>query len=218
MKKGFIGYKGFGFDEGGGTPSTDTSFSDSDFSVFNDTDLTKVIKLDNSEVPTSTLRSINSEKWYDSILGKFWNVVKTFYIQHIYTTLTQNINVTWQNKDITVAGLDDITISRTRPTIAVVTNNIDLDWDTKNDLVAENQLSVTANATVSYSSDIYSEFADFILNISNLATITFPSGTISPDDNFSTLVWTPPENGIYSFGLRRVGSTYILLVTQKGAV
>jgi hypothetical protein len=109
-------------------------------------------------------------------------------------------------------------ISRNRVNLTVATNNIDLDWGGKNELVSTNIVSVSANATVAYLGVDKAEYADLAAQISNLATLTFPAGTISPDPNFSSLVWTPPTNGTYSVSITKKGSTYIALFTQMNAV
>lgn len=109
-------------------------------------------------------------------------------------------------------------VTRQRQTLAVVTNNIDLDWDSKNELLSSNRVAVSANVTITYLNASNAEFSDFLVDITNLATLTFPSGTISPDTNWSSLVWTPPENGKFSISIRKQGAEYSVLFTQAAAV
>jgi len=112
-------------------------------------------------------------------------------------------------------------ITRQRSALAVVPgvpNTLTLDWNNKNELVSNNIVPVSAAVTVVYSQTASAEFTDFLVNITNLAPITFPVVTVSPDTNWSSLVWTPPGNGIFEISIRKVGTTYLALFTQQPAV
>jgi len=117
--------------------------------------------------------------------------------------------------------LDDITISRQRQTLAVVTDNIDLDWESKNDLNCENILSVTANATVTLLNTTNADFGDMVFNVTNNSTITFiePGGEtiISSSGEVSNLVWTPGD-GVFSASLKKLGTVYVLIIDPNPAV
>jgi len=117
--------------------------------------------------------------------------------------------------DITQAPLD---ITREESSLSVITNDIELDFNSKNELVSNNRVSVTANATVSLANATNARFATFKVTISNLATLTFPSGSISGDDRWSSLVWTPTENGAYTVSIYITGSEYDVIISQNPAV
>jgi hypothetical protein len=95
-------------------------------------------------------------------------------------------------------------------TLAVVTNNIELDFNNKKQLVGINLLAVTANATISRVNTTNAQRDNFWLNITNTATITFPAGTYM--QKFG--VFTPAENGIYEFVETKVGTDYYLKISD----
>ncbi|WP_428743160.1 hypothetical protein [Tenacibaculum sp.] len=173
------------------------------------------IDYDNS---TSGLIADTVQNAVNEIVGWFRNIANTFKGFFNWESLTADRTITWQDKSITVAGLDDIDITRQRNTLAVATNNINLDWNSKNELVSNNRVSVTANATITYLNFTNAEFATFKVDITNLATLTFPSGSISLDINWNTLVWAPPSNGKFTISIYKTGIEYEVIFTQTAAV
>jgi hypothetical protein len=109
-------------------------------------------------------------------------------------------------------------VSRERQTLTVTTNNIDLDWDGSNDLISSNRVAVSAGVTITYLNSTSAEFSTFKVEITNSATLTFPSGTVSGDANWSSLVWTPPSNGKFTVSIYKTGTEYEVILTQSAAV
>jgi hypothetical protein len=116
-------------------------------------------------------------------------------------------------------GLDSVPIaSRQRQTLAEVVTNIPLDWDSLNDLISTNRVAIAANRTFTYVNATNAEFCTFKVEITNTATLTFPSGSVSSDPNWDTLVWTPPSNGKFTISIYKTSTEYEVLFTQIAAV
>lgn len=109
-------------------------------------------------------------------------------------------------------------ITRERVTLSAISNNIALNFNNKNELVATNIIDVSGALTVSYSNATNAEFCTFSVNFINEVTLTFASGTTSSDDNFQSLVYTPPTTGIFTFSIYKRAGIYDLLTTQKASV
>jgi len=86
------------------------------------------------------------------------------------------------------------------PTLAVVTDNIDLDWDGLKGLKGVGILNVSANATVTFLNATAAEIGMFNVNISNDATLTFITSLISGDDRLVSDVLTL-GNGIFPISI-----------------
>jgi len=114
--------------------------------------------------------------------------------------------------------VDGEAVLRRRATLSVVANNVELNWGGANDLISTNRVAISANATISYANVANAEIATFKIQISNLATLTFPAGSVSPDMSWSALVWTPAENGNFTISIYRTGTEYEVIFTQAAAV
>jgi len=101
--------------------------------------------------------------------------------------------------------------------LAVVNNDISIDFESLSEFVASNRVAASANFTISLANIPTTGFATLKVAISNLATATFPTGTISGDDRFSTLVWTPTENGNYTFSIYITGTEFELVASLNPA-
>ena len=102
--------------------------------------------------------------------------------------------------------------------LAVVTNNIELDYDSRINLASNNRVSIGANVTISEANATNARFATFKVNVTGAYTLTFPAGSISPDPNWSAGVWTPPETGKFTISMYRTGTEIEVIFTQNAAV
>ncbi len=108
--------------------------------------------------------------------------------------------------------------TRVMQTLTNSSNVIDLDWNNLNELVSDNRVDISADASITYSNADNAVFATLKVNMTNSSTITFPSGSISSDDNWSSLVWTAPEDGYYTISIYKTGTEYEVIFTQGGAI
>jgi len=117
------------------------------------------------------------------------------------------------------SSVDSVPISsRQRQTLAVVTDNIDLDWNSLNDLISDNRVAVSATVSISYLQATNAEFCTFKVEVTNSAPFGFPSGSVSSDPNWSSLIWTPPTNGKFTISIYKTGTEYEVIFTQNAAV
>lgn len=112
-------------------------------------------------------------------LKTLWkNVARTFSLTHVLTSLTQNINITWQNKSITVAGLDDIPDQYEDGGIALSDGSSEITTDADDEiLIRRNQTITKLTAAVTTaptgSSIIVQQYKNGVLN----ATVTIAAGS-----------------------------------------
>lgn len=91
-------------------PVATTTFQDDTFEVYDNADITKKVKFEVENVPTATTRLLGIERLFQWLSNRrIYNAALTFYNEHIISGLTANRTVTWPDKNITVAGLDDLT-------------------------------------------------------------------------------------------------------------
>jgi len=107
------------------------------------------------------------------------------------------------------------TAARRIGALSVETNNVEIDFAFLNDFVASNRVSISANATISFTNATNAQFATFKAAITNLATITFPINSISGDDRIISRVFTPTENGNYSFSIYLTENDYEIVISQN---
>lgn len=112
-------------------------------------------------------------------------------------------------------------ITRQRSTLSIVTDNVELDFNSKNELFSSNILAVSASVTISYANATNAEYSDIMLTITNSATttVTFGNGEYfdEVDERFipSTGVFTPESDGIYQFITKIVNGIYTVTCNGK---
>jgi hypothetical protein len=95
---------------------------------------------------------------------------------------------------------------------------IDIDCKYKNNFVSSNRVTLSTATTITISNDDNLRFATFKYSSTAGDTITFPTGSISADGNWSSLVWTAPETGYFTASIYKTGTEYEITFTQGGAV
>lgn len=120
--------------------------------------------------------------------------------------------------DGTAASPLTVAVGWVFPTLAVATNKVDLDFENNVFLLASNRVEITAAATISVLQPPAVGVATFKVEITNLAPLTFGTGSVSPDPNWVTLVWTPPSDGKFSISIYKTGTEYEVIFTQIEAV
>lgn len=102
--------------------------------------------------------------------------------------------------------------------LSVVADNIEINFDSLPDFVSSNRVAISANATVSFANATAAQFTTFKAAITNLATITFPINSISGDNRIVLGVFTPTENGNYSFSIYLTENDYEIVISQNPAI
>jgi hypothetical protein len=95
---------------------------------------------------------------------------------------------------------------------------IDIDCKYKNNFVSSNRVTLSTATTITISNDDNLRFATFKYSATAGDTITFPTGSISADGNWSSLVWTAPETGYFTASIYKTGTEYEITFTQGGAI
>lgn len=92
---------------------------------------------------------------------------------------------------------------------------ITLDFNNQTQRMFVGSATFATAKTIAVSNTTNTLVFSFIFEITNLAaTLTFPSGWLMADSNFSALVWTPPVIGKYEMGATRIasGNWYIKII------
>lgn len=126
-----------------------------------------------------------------------------------YTATTQ------QNFNNEIA---QVIIKRQISTLTISANTININFNNATDFVSNNRVNITTATTVNFLNFTNATFATFKILITNLATITFPSGSISGDSRIITRIFTPLLNGNYTVSIYITGSEYDIVISQQPAI
>ncbi len=122
-----------------------------------------------------------------------------------------------QNKVIN-AALKNI-LKRTVKTLTVSSNIINLNFESLQQLVADNMLAISANASITISNAPATGECQFRVNITNLATLTFPTGTYMQESDSrwdsTNRIFTPESDGQYELVMTITTGAYYLKVSYK---
>lgn len=145
-----------------------------------------------------------------------------------YTTIQRDelldIEVNFKINNITTGKVEEwngsswnVFNERKSSALSVVTNNIDIDFALLTDFVATNRVEIAAPTTLSFTMATNAQFATFKVAITNLASITFPIGSISSDGRIVNRVFTPEENGKYCVSIYITPEDYDIVITSTPA-
>ena len=135
------------------------------------------------------------------------------------TGFNNNLGATDTNQQLVNQKVNDLPISKRRIADLVNSANvIDIDWNSLNDFNSSNRVAVSANASITYTNATNAQFATFKVLISNLATITFPTGSISGDTRVSSRVFTTTANGAYTISIYKTTTEYEVVISTNPAI
>jgi len=135
------------------------------------------------------------------------------------TLFNGNLASTDTNQQSVNQKLDDLPIAKRRiADLANSANVIDIDWNSLHDFNSSNRVAISANASITYVNATNAQFATFKVLISNLATITFPTGSISGDTRISSRVFTPTANGNYTISIYKTTTEYEIVISTNPAI
>jgi len=109
-------------------------------------------------------------------------------------------------------------VSGIERSLSISTNNIDLDFNNYFQLVGSNRVAISANTTISFANATNARFATFKILITNLSTVTFPTGTISGDSRIASRIFTPLLNGNYTVSIFITSSDNEVVISQQPSI
>lgn len=130
------------------------------------------------------------------------------------------VQIVWDGTTLKVNNIDirhDL-VSKRKADLTVIDNNIEIDFNDLNEFVGTNRLSISADSAISFVNSSSATFVTFKVDITNLATITFPLGSISGDARIVSRVFTPEENGKYCVSIYITPEDYDIVITSTPAI
>ncbi len=181
------------------------------------TDTTPGVLSDKLLVDTDqfTLTVENSGGNEDLLLKYIGSIDENSDVDTTTTAPTANQVLMWDGSNWTPEDQD---ITRETTTLVDSSNTIDLDLNSKKQLVGNSILSITADTTFTISNELTTGEIQFALTISSGIVLTFPSATYvqSSDTRWSSSAYTitTTAEGIHEFSITIINGVYLLKVSD----